>query len=556
MGKTETVVQQPSRVDEQCEVGKPFSTLELPATDDREQVIEQEPHSTNARAFYKDQALRAKPSSFKRGRLFKQASIEKRFYLLVADCFTMTLSVVMGYFIAQVFKSYFLPGLPEVEAVAAFQAFPILFGFPMLLVMLRSEHYGHYSRFRPFWDEYGQFIKIVVTIAGLTTIYLFFTNTNFSRVWLGATWFFVFFFVPVGRVLAKRWMMLQGKWFSHTVIIGSGKNALESALAIESNILMGFKVVALLDLNKKSGTQEKKSITDFLSGKDYVYPVLPLDADSGQQLDDMGSPYIVLALESEDYIKHRRLLEQLVATRHNMSIIPPLRGLPLLGAEISPIFRHEVLHLRIKNNLASRGSRIVKRFFDLIVSCALLLVLSPAFLYLGWRIRKDGGPAFYSQSRIGKHGKSFSCYKFRSMRVNADKVLKELLASDEELKRQWDQDHKLKEDPRVTAVGRFLRKTSLDEFPQLLNVFKGEMSLVGPRPISDTELVRYGVQISYYLETPPGITGLWQISGRNDVDYSTRVNLDAWYARNWSLWYDITILFKTVRVVFRGSGAY
>jgi undecaprenyl-phosphate galactose phosphotransferase len=516
----------------------------------------QERYSANAYTFYKDQALRAKAGAFEKGSLFKQASMEKRFYLLVADSFTMMLSVILGYYVAQVFKGYFMPGLPEIDISSALQAFPILFGFPMLVVMLRSEHYGHYSRFRPFWDEYGKFIKIIAAVAGLTTVYLFFSNSNFSRAWLGATWFLVLFLVPVGRLLAKHWMMHQGKWFSKTVVIGSGTNALESALAIESNILMGFKVEALLDLHKTSDIPETKSITDFLSGEDYVYPVLSLNKDLDQQLKDMGSPYVVFALESEDFITHQGLLERLMATRSSMSVIPSFRGLPLLGAEISPIFRHEVFHLRVKNNLARRGPRGVKRLFDLLVSGVLLLVLSPFFLYFGWRVKRDGGPAFYAQQRIGQFGKPFSCYKFRSMRVDADETLKALLDSDDALKYQWEKDHKLKDDPRVTEVGRFLRKTSLDEFPQLLNVFKGEMSLVGPRPISDTEMVRYGEQVSYYLETPPGITGLWQISGRNDVDYSTRVNLDAWYVRNWSLWNDIAIMFKTIRVVFRGSGAY
>lgn len=512
--------------------------------------------SANTQTFYKDQALRAKATDFRKSRLFRRAPMEKRFYLLVADGFTMILSVILGYYVAQVFKSYYMPELPEIDIATALRAFPVLFGFPMLLVMLRSEHYGHYSRFRPFWDEYGKFVKIIAAVAGLTTVYLFFSNSSFSRAWLAATWFLVLFLVPVGRLSAKHWMMHQGKWFSKTVVVGSGANALESALAIESNILMGFKVDALLDLDKTSDTPETKSITDFLSGEDHVYPVLPLSGDLERQLEAMGSPYVVFALESDDYLKHQSLLERLMAMRSDMSVIPPFRGLPLLGAEISPIFRHEVFHLRVKNNLASRGPRIIKRLFDLLVSGLLLVVLSPVFLYLGWRVRQDGGSVFYSQQRIGKYGKSFSCYKFRSMRIDADKVLATLLESNDELKRQWDRDHKLKNDPRVTAIGRFMRKTSLDEFPQLLNVFRGDMSLVGPRPISEAEMPRYGAQISYYLETPPGITGLWQISGRNDVDYSTRVNLDAWYVRNWSLWYDIAILFKTIKVVFRGSGAY
>jgi undecaprenyl-phosphate galactose phosphotransferase len=131
-----------------------------------------------------------------------------------------------------------------------------------------------------------------------------------------------------------------------------------------------------------------------------------------------------------------------------------------------------------------------------------------------------------------------------------------VLASDASARMEWERDFKLRNDPRITPIGAFLRKTSLDELPQLWNVLKGDMSLVGPRPIVTEEMDRYGDQLGYYLEARPGMTGLWQISGRNDVDYSARVNLDAWYVRNWSLWYDIVILLKTINVVFRRHGAY
>jgi len=154
------------------------------------------------------------------------------------------------------------------------------------------------------------------------------------------------------------------------------------------------------------------------------------------------------------------------------------------------------------------------------------------------------------------NGRIFKCLKFRSMRPDADRVLKELLANDPEAQAMWDKDFKLKNDPRITPIGNVLRKTSLDELPQLFNVLKGEMSLVGPRPVVKDELLRYGENATYYLEARPGITGLWQVSGRNDTTYTERVNLDAWYVKNWSLWYDIAILFKTFGVVFRSKGAY
>jgi Undecaprenyl-phosphate galactose phosphotransferase WbaP len=186
----------------------------------------------------------------------------------------------------------------------------------------------------------------------------------------------------------------------------------------------------------------------------------------------------------------------------------------------------------------------------------LLLLLSPLFAYLSWRIRQDGGSAVYAHTRVGRGGELFQCLKFRSMIPDAEAVLQDLLARDSVASAEWGRDFKLKSDPRITSIGEFLRKSSLDELPQLWNVLKGDMSLVGPRPVVEAELERYGDLVDYYLEARPGITGLWQISGRSNIEYSDRVNLDAWYVQNWSLWYDLVILLKTVRVVVRCEGAY
>ncbi|HCD6741203.1 TPA: sugar transferase, partial [Klebsiella pneumoniae] len=157
---------------------------------------------------------------------------------------------------------------------------------------------------------------------------------------------------------------------------------------------------------------------------------------------------------------------------------------------------------------------------------------------------------------IGKGGKSFKCLKFRSMVTNSKEVLEDLLSKDIQAKQEWEATFKLKNDPRITKIGHFLRRTSLDELPQLFNVLKGEMSLVGPRPIITAELERYNDEVAYYLLSKPGMTGLWQVSGRSDVDYETRVYLDTWYVKNWSMWNDIAILFKTIGVVLKKDGAY
>ncbi|STW28562.1 UDP-Gal::undecaprenolphosphate Gal-1-P transferase [Klebsiella michiganensis] len=214
-----------------------------------------------------------------------------------------------------------------------------------------------------------------------------------------------------------------------------------------------------------------------------------------------------------------------------VSVIPTLRGVPLDSTDMSFIFSHEVMIFRVQQNLAKWSSRIIKRTFDIIGSLGIITILSPILLYISYKVKRDGGPAIYGHERVGKNGESFKCLKFRSMIINSKEVLENLLSSDSNAKREWDETFKLKNDPRITPIGKFLRRTSLDELPQLFNVLKGEMSLVGPRPIITAELERYNDEVDYYLLSKPGMTGLWQVSGRSDVDYDTRVYLDAWYVK-------------------------
>jgi len=206
---------------------------------------------------------------------------------------------------------------------------------------------------------------------------------------------------------------------------------------------------------------------------------------------------------------------------------------------------------------ATPGARsFLKQVMDRAGALAGLIVLSPVLVALALMVKRDGGPAFYGQPRIGQHGRKFRCWKFRSMVPNAGEVLQELLARDPEARSEWERDFKLKNDPRVTKLGAFMRKTSLDELPQLWNVFKGEMSLVGVRPVTEAELANYGDRIGDYYAMLPGMTGLWQVSGRNDVTYAERVDMDSQYVRNWSFFGDIGIIFKTIGVMLQKRGAY
>jgi Undecaprenyl-phosphate galactose phosphotransferase WbaP len=202
-----------------------------------------------------------------------------------------------------------------------------------------------------------------------------------------------------------------------------------------------------------------------------------------------------------------------------------------------------------------------KRAVDLTLTMALILagsvVLVPLLASIALLIKlTSAGPVLHRQRRIGKGGRSFLMWKFRTMVADADRVLDEVLARDEGLRAEWERDHKLRHDPRITSVGRFLRRTSLDELPQIWNVLQGEMSLVGPRPIFSTDIDKYGASFRHYTRVLPGITGLWQTSGRNRLSHPQRVRLDAYYVKHWSLWLDLRILSRTPRVVLRCDGAY
>jgi undecaprenyl-phosphate galactose phosphotransferase len=409
---------------------------------------------------------------------------------------------------------------------------------------------GHYSRRRPAADEVLDIIKVFLLVAVVDSVFAYLTKAQFSRAWFISAWCLSLLILPLARTLTKSLLARLGRWQRPTVILGTGQNAQEAAKALRSEPLMGLELIAFLVPKGETSA----AISSETEGRHVA--VLPAGEDLEATLERMNSPHLVVALEAESLLPHQGLLQRLSARYADLSIIPPLRGLPLYGMELTHFFTHEVLLLTARNNLARPIPQLVKRLFDLAGSLTLLVVLFPLFVYLSWKIRQTGGAAIFRHMRVGRYGRMFGCLKFRTMVPDADQVLREHLDADPSARAEWERVFKLKDDPRITPVGAFLRRTSLDELPQLWNVLKGDMSLVGPRPIIEEELERYGDQVGYYLESRPGVTGLWQISGRNDTGYEDRVALDSWYVRNWSLWYDLVILVKTVSVVLQRKGAY
>ncbi|WP_194505890.1 undecaprenyl-phosphate galactose phosphotransferase WbaP [Klebsiella pneumoniae] len=403
----------------------------------------------------------------------------------------------------------------------------------------------HYFYRKTFWFELKEILRTLVIFAIIEIAVVAFTTWSFSRyIWV-LTWALVLILVPISRMLTKRILNTLNLWQRDTWIIGSSTNANEAYKAITSERNLGLNIVGFITCD--GGVPA--------GGKIDGINVLPNDL-SWLPAIDVKTQFIVAVESHQSDIRNAWLRNFMIKGYRYVSVIPTLRGMPLDSTDMSFIFSHEVMIFRVQHNLAKWSSRVLKRLFDIVGSLVILSILSPALLYISRKVKQDGGPAIYGHERIGKGGKSFKCLKFRSMIINSKEVLEELLAKDEDARREWESTFKLKNDPRITKIGAFLRRTSLDELPQLFNVLKGEMSLVGPRPIITAELVRYNEEVDYYLLSKPGMTGLWQVSGRSDVDYETRVYLDAWYVKNWSMWNDIAILFKTISVVLRKDGAY
>lgn len=404
-----------------------------------------------------------------------------------------------------------------------------------------------YTERRPFWNEllYVVLASFIITLlaAGLALT----SSTAFA---LGAStqlFAYVILAVLAGRLVAHQSLKALGLWIKPTLIFGDGNNAIQACLALRSEPWMGLAVQGFASLQSDKAREIPAGLPANFAWQD--------NPECWQLIQQYYQ--CVIAVEPDESELRDHLIRKLGQHHvNNVHVIPAMRGIPLFGLETSHFQSHEVLMIHLQNNLDRPFFRGIKRLFDLLTASALLVLLSPVMLVLAGLVKRDGGPAFFGHTRIGQNGQPFKCYKFRSMVVNSQEVLAELLANNSEARAEWEKDFKLKNDPRVSGIGHILRKTSLDELPQLWNVIKGEMSLVGPRPVVKAELERYGEDVSYYLEAKPGVTGLWQVSGRNDVDYDTRVYLDAWYVKNWSLWTDISILFKTIGVVCFRQGAY
>ena len=349
------------------------------------------------------------------------------------------------------------------------------------------------------------------------------------------------FLIPSGRYFVRKSFIQWKMWGEPVAIIGDSQRAQALMSYFTVNTQFGLRPVAVL--SDPILLPDRRSVCPFLPICRLKLFARNLSLKTALVLvDDLND--IDRLVERYRFVFQRVILIREQDGKYGLSSLRSLDFSNLLG-------------LQVKNDLLDAGSQFSKRIIDVLVSFTALVLLLPLLGLIALWIKLDtGNRVFYRQLRVGKNGKSFTLVKFRTMHIGADQVLKEALSRDPALKQEWDRYQKLKNDPRITRAGKFLRRFSLDELPQLYNIARGEMSIVGPRPIMLSQRKMYGDPIKLYIRVAPGITGLWQVSGRNEATFSQRAALDIEYIQRWSHWLDIYILLKTIKVVFWQKGAY
>lgn len=404
-----------------------------------------------------------------------------------------------------------------------------------------------YTRNKQFWRIIAGIFKasVYAIFNCVILLYIIHIAEFISRLYMGFLGIFAFLFIVLFRYIIKKLMDTLQILKEPVLLMGAGKNAALILEHIKSDIGLNYQFIGYLKAPKGINEIAKQ------------LPCLGTFADAASVIQKTGVRKVLVVAPELAQSQMEDIIYELQPLVSSIGFIPDMGTMPLSTMDIESLVDGHVVMFQMRNNLKNRGNRILKFAFDWCLTLIGTICISPFFVIIAiWIYFDSPGPVIFKHRRVGKDGKEFDCYKFRSMCVNADQRLKELLEKNPKARKEWEKDFKLKEDPRITKSGAFLRKTSLDELPQIFNVLKGEMSLVGPRPIIQAEVPRYGKYISDYYMVRPGITGLWQTSGRNDIDYNERVQMDTWYVRNWNIWFDIVLLWRTFKAVLAGKGAY
>lgn len=471
----------------------------------------------------------------------------KQLVLLSSDLVAILTSALIGFFVATYLRILF--GISAFEGNSLTLTSTSLLAFPIVFLLFISLWRGHYSNYQPLWSENRELFETVLLTGAIFFFLSFVFNVHMSRLWIMSSLCLFLVFIPIARVIATKYLARKNLWYRPLIVLGTTPDLIGAGRALAGNFHMGYSVAAIVTLLSdervsRDASRDLRTTTDPFQVAQNLLKQYP-------------NPHLLLVFnKSSDFTSYRKLINKLSLSTEDLIIMPPMSDLPYIGTSLIGVPRQNEFYIHFRPGLQRAGLRAIKRVFDIVLSSLLLLILSPMLLYIAAHVSLKGGAPFYAHRRVGHMGKEFRCWKFRTMKVDADKILFQTLENDVNSQSEWENTFKLKNDPRITSIGKFLRKTSLDELPQLWNVLKGEMSLVGPRPIVTDEIARYGDDFEYYKAVLPGITGLWQVSGRSDVSYPERVNLDIWYVRNWSLWTDIVILFNTIPVLVSVKGAY
>lgn len=400
----------------------------------------------------------------------------------------------------------------------------------------------------PFWEVIQQIFYAVLLSMMVSIGLMYFGRIagGVSRLYVLLSGMMAFIFLCVFRYAVKKILYKLHILLEPIIIIGAGKTAELVVRQFDNDTGFGVKILGFIDDAPVSSTLVNK------------YPILGKFSETEQIIKQTGVKTVIIAAPGLSKDKLLSLVNKLQPLVKDLSFVPNLIGMPMGNMQIQRLYDAKIMMLRVRNNMSRWYNKVLKRLSDIILGNLLFICCIPILLVIALTIKVDTkGTIFYNAERIGKDGKEFICYKFRTMYENGDELLHDYLSKNPDAANEWRIYRKLKgNDPRVTYVGKWLRKYSLDELPQIINVLKGEMSLVGPRPYLPEERKAMANYISAIEEVRPGITGMWQVSGRNEVAFMDRLIMDVGYIQNWSIWIDIVLLYKTLFVVVLRKGAY
>ena len=422
-----------------------------------------------------------------------------------------------------------------------------MYGWMPLIYIIFLGRSRAYREMQPMLDTVRSVFHSVGFGAITTIVMLYFVAPRLlsSRLFLVLDFLLMLLFIYAVRIITCILLKKFHLFYVPTILIGAGHTAEHVLRFFRDDLGYRYDILGIID---------DAPISSLVRERFLLYGNID---QASQIIKDTRVQQVIICAPGLEKDKLTSLIEKIQPLVRNISFIPDLIGAPISGVEPQMLYDEQIMMLTLKNNLARRRNRIYKRTFDLVATISGGLLISPILLAIAIaNAISNHGHVFFAHRRIGKNGKEFYCYKFQSMVPDAEAKLEQYLKSHPEARKEWEETFKLTNDPRVTKLGAFLRKTSLDELPQLWNVIKGDMSLVGPRPIVKKEIPRYGEHFKEYCSVLPGITGMWQASGRSDTTYAERVAMDTWYVHNWSVWLDIMYLAKTFGAVIHSKGAY